>query len=114
MTAIQRPGIAGVHRTRVKKRNSYTVVYESSSTVCKCGHIEYFFVHAGEEYAAVHELSVLANPESVWVATRGLLPVKKESHLSLVPLQCLKNKCIFIDIESHLYVGIFLNSLTHD
>ena len=85
--------------TRVKKRNSYTVLYGHSPP--KFGQIEYFFTHGNEKYALIVELVPIT--QSQRINTKKLLTVRKEARFTLTTLSFLKSKCVFIQIESTLY-----------
>ena len=96
---------------RVKKRNSYTAVYEDSTKKERYGQIENFVVQGGAKYAVMTELAPQQHSERT---TKRLLVVKPEPHPVLIPLKNLLTKCVFIHIESTLYIRKFPNQLTQD
>ena len=46
--------------------------------------------------------------------TGGLIPVKMCDSLAVLPIFQLLAKCVFIEVDSNMFVGNFPNTLTHD
>ena len=103
---------------RVKKRNSYTVCFIDCGTL-KFGQIQFFFTLSGNPVAAVKLLETDHSAQHHFQLTFNALDsriflVKRVEVLKVIPVQCIKEKCVFIDLQDNLYVARFTTAVSMD
>ena len=111
--------------TRVCKRNSFTISYTvpNNSTGPRFAQIQYFIRLKDHIYAVIKELNCIAGSVGSFfnLSTDALDNNKKilsvvevDDDISLLNINCIKNKCMFLVIEDNCFIGQFPNDITHD
>ena len=107
---------------RVKKRNSYTVVYCNKSNSRKFAFIEYFLYIGKKVIAILRELLPVHGSckdhfdlsTSVVDTVSFLRPVSVADRFDVCFVEDILNKCLFIDFNDMAYVALFPSSLAFD
>ena len=106
--------------SRIKKRNSYTVSYGDRDSP-RLGHIQFFVQVQGFVFAIVKTLkpvpetlqSFFKLPHGALDTISNLVPVQLDLCIDAVSVTNLK-KCVFMSMDSHLYVENFPTCMTDD
>lgn len=90
---------------RSKRRNSYSVAYDDNG-VMKLGFIRYFLNLSSLSIAVITPLSPTENycySSCLSVLRESLVPVASQVSLVIVPINCLRGKCVCVSFDGNVY-----------
>lgn len=99
--------------SRVKVRNSYTVLYRASSGMLSYGQILYFVCLRNKPAAVIKQLQHLRSPEDFQPA-KAIVPVTVSPIMEVVNVADIQEKCVFLCVSDVCYVINFPCSLDID
>lgn len=104
----------GQQYTRVKVRNSYTVLYADNDKGLSYGQILYF-VYVNDTAAAMMKMLNTLQVPDIFLPTKSIIPVQITSDIKLIDVDNIKEKCVFVDAaDDDHYVIRFLSPINLD
>ena len=103
---------------RVKKRNSYTVLY-TRSTQKHFGKILYFLLVQQKPVAVLQRYHILDGGAkkhfSLSIQIQGIVPVKESTEIDIIAVEKIVGKYVFVEIDCHTkYIAVFPSSILSD